>query len=455
MATPITLTMDGTLLNWTKNVGDAVKPGDVIAEVESDKATVEIEAPAAGVLLEQAAKVGDSLTTGAVIGQIGASGENAGAAAPSAQQSVAGAGERPAGAPSSAPVMVDRDQASSEVTGAQGKANGGGPLPTQPTTNGAKAAEADGNLPGGLKASPVARAMAEERGIDLRQVRGTGPGGRIVKADVENFQPGAAPAPALTPAPSASASGRGETGILPAPTRKLPEGPDVEIIDVTNMRKRIVAVTVESKQQIPHFYVTTEIDVEALLGLRKQLNDSLPENATKITVNDLIVKAAALTLRDFPNLNTHYYGDKLVRHKRIHIGIAVALPTGGLMYVVARDADKTALGTLAQQNKEMIARAREGKVKVEDITGATFSTSNLGPYEVEHFSAIINPPEAGIVAIGTAQKVPVVKPDGTLGIGNRMRATISVDHRVSDGAEGAQYLQRFKALLESPMRLLV
>jgi pyruvate dehydrogenase E2 component (dihydrolipoamide acetyltransferase) len=195
--------------------------------------------------------------------------------------------------------------------------------------------------------------------------------------------------------------------------------------------------------------------VEALLAVRKQLNDNLPPDAAKISVNDLVVKATALTLRQFPNLNTHYYGDKLVRHKRINIGIAVALPSGGLMYVVAQDADKVALGTLAQQNKEMIARAREGKVKPSDISGATFSTSNLGPYDVEHFSAIINPPEAGIIAVGTALKVPVVKEDGTLGVGNRMKVTISVDHRVSDGAEGAQYLQAFKNLIESPMRLLV
>jgi pyruvate dehydrogenase E2 component (dihydrolipoamide acetyltransferase) len=303
---------------------------------------------------------------------------------------------------------------------------------------------------GRIKASPVARHIATERGIDLSQVHGTGPGGRIVKEDVENFTP-----ETLTPAPSPSGRGEAVSGIVPAPARKLPEGADVEILDINATRKRIVAVTVESKQQIPHFYVTTEMDVEALLTLRKQLNDSLPENAAKISVNDMVVKAAALTLRQFPNLNSHYYGDKVARHKRINIGIAVALANGGLMYVVARDADKMALGALAQNNKDMIARAREGKVKIEDITGATFSTSNLGPYAVEHFSAIINPPEAGILAVGAAMKVPVVKDDGSLGIGNRMKVTISVDHRVSDGAEGAQYLQAFKALVENPMRLLV
>ncbi len=422
MSTPINVTMDGTLLNWLKQVGEAIKAGDVIAEVEADKATVEVEAPAAGVLLEQKVQPGDSVSDGMVIGTVGASGEKAAASA----------------APAAAPVKAAAAQPVVQA------AEAGAPSAVVAKSNGAAVLE-DGRI----KASPVARKIAEDRGIDLSQVHGTGPSGRIVKEDVENFTPGAAPAAAPITAASMPA------GIAPAPTRKLPEGADVEIIDISTMRKRIVAVTVESKQQIPHFYVTTEMDMDAVLTLRKQLNDSLPEGAAKISVNDMIVKAAALTLRQFPNLNSHYYGDKLVRHKRFNIGIAVALSNGGLMYVVARDADKAALGTLAQNNKEMIARAREGKVKIEDITGATFSTSNLGPYDVEHFSAIINPPEAGIIAVGTAMKVPVVKEDGTLGIGNRMKVTISVDHRVSDGAEGAQYLQAFKMLIENPMRLLV
>jgi len=210
---------------------------------------------------------------------------------------------------------------------------------------------------------------------------------------------------------------------------------------------------VEAKQQVPHFYVTTEINADPLLDFRKQINAGV-DDAHKISVNDLIVKATALSLREFPNLNTHYYGDKLVRHKRINIGIAVAIPGGGLVNVVAKDADRVSLSALAQINKEMIGRAREGKVKPDDIQGSTFTVSNLGAYDVEHFLAIINPPEAGILAIGTALKIPVVKPDGSLGVGNRLRVTISVDHRVSDGAEGAQFLQAFKKYIEAPMRLI-
>ncbi len=296
----------------------------------------------------------------------------------------------------------------------------------------------------GIKASPVARKIATDKGIDLRQVTGTGPGGRITKSDVENYTP----APS---APTISAAG----APLSLPTYgKLPSGPDVEIIDVAKMRSRIATRMIEAKQQVPHFYVTSEIDVDALLALRKQLNADL-DDEHKITVNDLIVKAAALTLRDFPNLNSHFYGDKIARYKRINIGIAVALPNGGLINVVAKDADKTSLGTIALQNKEMIARARDGKLKPDDMSGSTFTVSNLGAYGVEHFLAIINPPEAGILAVASATKVPVVKADGSLGVGTHMKVTISVDHRVSDGAEGAQYMQRFKQLIEAPMQLLL
>ncbi|MBC6936040.1 MAG: 2-oxo acid dehydrogenase subunit E2 [Chloroflexi bacterium] len=413
MATPITLSMEGTFINWLKNVGETVKAGDVVAEVESDKATIEIEAPAAGVLSAQNAQPGDSLAEGAVIGQIG---ESAAAPAPAAPAPMPAA--EPAPAPAApAPMPADAP--------APKRANGAPPAAPMPEIR--------------VKASPLARRIAEEKGIDLRQVAGTGPGGRITKEDVEGFTPPPAPSPT----------------VVTVPGRKLPEGPDVEIIEISTMRKRIAAGTMESNQTTPTFFVTVESDVAALMALRKQLNDSLPEGATKISVNDLIVKAVALALRQFPNLNSHYYGDKLARHLRVNIGIAVAVPQGGVIYVVAKDADKLSLGALAELNKAMIARAREGKIKPDDISGATFSISNLGPYDVEHFTAIINPPEAGVLAVGSARAVPVVKEGGTLGVGQRMRVTLSVDHRVSDGAEGAEFLQFFRQLIENPMRLLI
>lgn len=419
---------EGVLLNWTKKVGDQINPGDVIAEIETDKATVEVPSEVGGVVLSLVGEPGSTLTVGSVIGYVGQAGEqvpsgNGGAAAPA----------------TSAPTAL-----SESVT------------PTKPPTPPSHGAapkdrgeeEGEDTYPDGVKASPVARAIARERHIDLRQVRGTGPGGRILKVDVEGWQPPAAqPAPVQTPAAQAPAP-------IPAPGfGELPSGPDVEIIDTSKLRSRIARRMVEAKQQVPHFYVTTEINADPLLDFRKQINAGV-DDAHKISVNDLIVKATALTLRQFPNLNTHYYGDKLVRHKRINIGIAVALPAGGLVNVVAKDADRLSLSELAQINKEMIARARDGKVKPDDIQGSTFTVSNLGAYDVSHFLAIINPPEAGILAIGSAAKIPVVTADGTLGVGSRMRVTVSVDHRVSDGAEGAQFLQAFKQLLESPMRLI-
>lgn len=411
----IKLTMDGTLLNWLKQVGDSVNAGDVVAKFEADKATVEVEAPTSGVILQLNAKPGDELREGAVIATMGAaSGGTSVPATPAAPVASPPAATAPASAP--AP-------------------NGGSVAATTED--------------GRIKASPLARNIAAERGINLAQVQGSGPAGRIVKADIENFTP---PAAAAAPQPTSHAA----PGILPAPTRKLPEGPDVEIIDVTRMRSRIAASTIESKQQTPHFYVTNEIDMEAFIRLRADLNASLEKEGVKISINDMIVKATALTLLKFPNLNTHYYGDKLARHKHINIGMAVALPNGGLINVVAKDADKTALSVMAVHNKEMIARAQEGKVKPEDIQGATFTVSNLGPKsEVDHFIAVINPPEAGILAIGTARKVPVVLADGSLGVRTRMKVTISVDHRVSDGAEGAAYLQALKELIENPLRLTV
>lgn len=449
---------EGTLINWLKQVGDTVNNGDVIAEVDADKATVEVPVTVSGTILALQGEPGETLKVGSVIGYVGQAGESV----PGGGQPAAGAvsgGQPPA--PAAQPAK-EAQQPAAQGNGAAGQPRGNGAPPqaapaaaqTPPPSHAAAPkdqaeleAEGDGDYPGGVKASPVARKIAADKGIDLRRVQGSGPGGRIVKADVENYKPAAEPAPAAQAAPAPSA--------IPAPSYgQVPTGPDVEVIETSKLRARIASRMVESKQQIPHFYVTNEIDVDALLALRKQLNEGL-DDAHKISVNDMIVKATALTLRQFPNLNSHYYGSQIVRHKRINIGIAVALPQGGLINVVARDADKVSLGTLAVTNKEMIARALEGKVKPDDVSGSTFTVSNMGMYDVDHFIAVINPPEAGILAIGSAMKVPVVKPDGTLGVGNRMKVTISVDHRVSDGAEGAKYLQAFKKLIETPMQLLL
>lgn len=417
---------EGTLVRWVKKVGDTINKGDVVAEIETDKATIEIETTASGTILKHLVNEGDVVPVGADIALVGEPGEAVEGATPAA---------RPA--PEAAPEPAAVEAAPSAA-------------PAQPAVA-VQVKAGDGRLPGGVKASPLARRIARDKGLDLSQIPGSGPGGRIVRRDVESFTPVQAPPapPKAAPAPAAAPIA------APAPSfGPLPEGPDVEVVPTSKLRTRIGRRMVEAKQQAPHFYVTTEMDVEALLNLRQQLNASLEEGAAKISVNDMIVKATALTLRKFPNLNSHFYGDQIVRHKRIHIGIAVALEDG-LINVVARDADRTALGTMAAQNKDMVARAREGKVKPEDIEGATFTISNLGPYDVDQFIAIINPPEAGILAIGAAKQVPVVQPDGTLGVGWRMKVTISVDHRISDGAEAASFLQEMKKLIENPMSLLI
>lgn len=423
---------EGTLVNWTVQIGQAIKKGDVIAEIETDKATIEIETTVEGTVLQLLAEPGDVVAVGAPIGYVGAEGE-----AP--PEGAAPAKAAPAAAEPAEEAVPAEPQRVAEAAPA------------------AEAAEAGDD--GFLKISPIARRLADERGIDVRRVKGTGPGGRITKKDIESFVAAKAPA---APAPPKPAPAVPATPPIPPeaprPTMptftEIPSGPDVEIIPLSRIRARIGQRLVESKQFVPHFYVTSEIDMAAALALRQQLNASIEDEAGRITVNDMIVKAAALALRRFPNLNSHYYGDKLVRHTRINIGIAVALD-GGLVNVTSYDADKVSLGTMAYNHRDMITRAREGKVKPHEIEGSTFSVSNLGLFDVDHFSAIINPPEAGILAIGSAKKVPVVLEDGTLGVGTRMKVTISVDHRVSDGVEAARFLQALKELLENPMRLLI
>ncbi|MFN7209391.1 MAG: dihydrolipoamide acetyltransferase family protein [Aggregatilineales bacterium] len=400
---------EGTFVNWTKEIGQSVQAGEVIAEIEADKATIEIESPFSGVLVEKLVGAGDVVKVGMPLAHI----ETANGGSASAQPAEPAAKPAPVAAAESA----------------------------KPA---AKPAEGDPNLPDGVRASPLARRIARERGIDLKALSGTGPGGRIVKADVERFTPEAAQPVAEAPSVPAPAK---------APARALPSGEGIVHEPLSRMRQRIAARTVESKTTIPHFYLTAAIDMAAALALRKQINEGLPEDE-KVTVNDLIVKAVALALRKFPNLNSHLYGETLVRYQYIHIGIAVALPEGGLVNVVARNADQVSISQLAKRNKLMFANVREGKIKPEDIEGATFTISNLGAYDVEHFQAIISPPEAAILAVGSVKQVPVVV-DGALAIGTRMNVSLSADHRVSDGAEGALFLKAVRELLENPMRLLL
>lgn len=422
---------EGTMGTWLKQVGDRVQKGDVLAEIESDKVTQELTSRAEGVLLAQLVNTGDQVPVGDNLGIIGEEGEDIsgltggnGAAAPAPKPSEAAASAEPK--PTSGAETPDQAAQAPE------------PAPAaQPQ------GELDAEFPGGVKATPVARRMAEEHAVDLSQVGGSGPGGRVRKADVEAFM---ANPPAAKPAEKATAVSP------PQPAAPVPTPAGATEQPLTRMRQAIARRMSESKVTVPHFYVTTEIDMGPALALRKQINESL-EPERKVSVNDLVVKAAALALRQFPNINASFGGDKIILHNEINVGSAVAVE-GGLLTIVQKGTDNASISKIAQDHKEMIARAREGKVKPEDVEGSTFTVSNLGAFDVDHFIAIINPPNAAILAVGSAQQVPVVV-NGELAIGTRMKATISADHRVTDGAEAAQFMQVLKGILEEPLKLLI
>jgi pyruvate dehydrogenase E2 component (dihydrolipoamide acetyltransferase) len=413
---------EGTLVRWVKQEGETVEKGQVIAEIETDKATVEVEAYTSGVLRKTLAAAGAVLPIGDPIAIIGTADEvidleTLGIGKPGAKKK-ARAGSAPAAA---APTPASPPQAG----GSEG---------------GAAATGAGAN--GRVIASPIARRIADERGIDLRLVPGSGPGGRITRKDVEAAagKPAAA-APAAAPAAISPPQAGGIEGEAGDTTRPL-----------TRIRQIIARRMVEAKQQVPHFYVTSEIDMAAAMALRQQANGWL-DDAHKLSVNDLIVKAAATVLRDFPALNSSFAGDQVIVHAHVNIGIAVALAEG-LTTVVVRDADRKPLSQIAAESKAAIERARAGKTRSDDMEGSTFTVSNLGMFDVEHFIGIVNPPEAALLALGSVREVPVVQ-NGQLAVGLRMQATLSADHRVTDGAEVAKFLQAFKRALESPLRMIV
>lgn len=410
---------EGTMGTWLKQVGDPVEKGDVLAEIESDKVTQELTARAEGVLLAQLANTGDLIPVGDNLGIIGAEGEDI-------SGMTDGASSNGTAAPKTkAEPAAEQAEAKPTASAAQPAKAGGEP---------------DGEFPGGVKATPVARRVAEEHSVDLAQVGGSGPGGRVRKADVEAY---------LATGPTAEPT---RQATVPAVETAVPTPANATEKPLTRMRQAIARRMTESKTTVPHFYVTSEIDMALALKLRKQINESL-EPEQKVTVNDLIVKASALALRQFPNINASFGGDKIILHNEINVGSAVAVE-GGLLTIVQKGTAGASISKIAQDHKEMIGRAREGRVKPEDVEGATFTVSNLGAFDVEHFVAIINPPHAAILAVGSAKQVPVVV-DGELTVGTRMKATISADHRVTDGVEAAQFMQALKAILEDPLRLLI
>lgn len=425
---------EGTLVRWVIQEGGEVNKGAILAEIETDKATVEVESTHSGVLHKHLVKEGDIIPVGDPIAIIGEAGEDI-----PEELLTEGAGaeqERKAEAeaePTEEKTAAVTDKAEPE-------------LPVEEAE--------EGQLPGGLRASPVARRMAEEHDLDLSKIEGSGPSGRIVKKDVEAWLvlPAKPEAPAgEEPVAEAKPAEAKAPALMPALAPVGPPPPDEEV-PLTRLRSIIARRMTEARQRVPHFYVTHEYDMAPLLELRAQVNQLLPKEE-KISVNDFIVKATALALRQFPNLNASFAEDKIVRHGQVNVGVAVAVPDG-LLTVVCQDTDRKPVRQIAVEVASMVNRAREGRVKNDDIQGSTFSVSNMGMFDVDHFIAIINPPEAAILAVGSAKEVPVVV-NGELTVGTRMKATLSVDHRVSDGVEAARFMQALADYLEEPMRLLL
>jgi pyruvate dehydrogenase E2 component (dihydrolipoamide acetyltransferase) len=451
----------GKVIQWLKKEGDPVKGGDVIAEIETDKANVEVEAFGSGVLRKILVGPGDTVPVGEMIGVIADPADDVSSLAAAPSKPAAPASPAPAAAPS-APAP-----AASPAPGPAGPAEAVPAMETYRSTPATTAvvpmtpapAAAAVRAPGErVKASPLARKIAAQSGVDLHLVQGSGPGGRIVRRDVETASAqGPAAVPAGSAAPVAQPAGRSAFTIPPRT--------DVEFEDValTPMRAIIAKRMPLSKAPVPHFYVTTEVAMDRAMALRAELNGL--EGQPKISVTDLVIKAVALALIKNPGVNAALVlspqaptapgaspTQVIRKYHRAHLGIAVALDEG-LITPVLRDCDAKPLSRIAVEARDLAERARAGKLRVPEMSGATFSISNLGMYDVDEFSAIINPPEGAILAVGSVVETPVVD-KGEIRVGRRMKLTISCDHRVMDGAMGARFLQDVKRLLEEPLRLL-
>ncbi len=416
---------EGTLAKWLVKEGDTVSSGDLLAEIETDKATMEFEAVDEGtigkILIPEGSEGVKVNTAIAVLLEDGESADDISAA--------------PATAPAAAPAVAAGNEAAPAASEAPA------PAPAAPV-------KADG---GRIFASPLARRIAAQKGLDLAQITGSGPHGRIVKADVEGAT---ATAPAAAPAPAAAApAAAAPAGPSADAVAKMYEGRDYEEIKLDGMRKTIAARLSEAKQTIPHFYLRRDIKLDALLKFRSQLNKQLEGRGVKLSVNDFIIKAVANALQQVPACNAVWAGDRVLQLKPSDVAVAVAIE-GGLFTPVLQDADTKSLSALSTEMKDLAARARERKLAPHEYQGGTFAISNLGMFGIDNFDAIVNPPHAGILAVGSGVKKPVVGDDGELTVATVMSVTMSVDHRVIDGALGAELLQAIVENLENPMVML-
>ena len=408
---------EGVIAGWQKNVGDTVKKGEVLADIETDKATMELESYKDGILLYQGAKAGEKILVNDLLCVIGAAGTNVDAIV-AAVKSGAGA-TAPAAASNAAPAAPSM------------------PAPVVAPVASAPAVQAVVNE-GRIFASPLAKKMAEERGIDLRYVKGTGDNGRITKFDIDGYVPAAASAASAPQAVTAASAPQVAAGVV-----------SFEDQPVSQMRKTIARRLSESLFTAPHFYITMSIDMDAAVAARAKINEVAP---VKISFNDMVVKATALSLKQHPKINSSWLGDSIRTNHHVNIGIAVAVDEG-LLVPVVRFADTKTLSEIGVAVKGFAQKAKDKKLQPSDWEGSTFTISNLGMFGVDEFTAIINPPDACILAVGGIAQVPVVK-NGQVVPGNVMKVTLSCDHRVVDGAAGAAFLQTLKSLLEEPLRML-
>jgi len=435
---------EGVIASWQKNVGDTVKKGDILAEIETDKATMELESYKSGTLLYIGAKQGEKIAVNELLCIIGEKGKvdvdaivNAarGQGEQNTSEKAQDTSDLPTGQTGKQPAASPQELSKGVLSDLRSNPSERTPSEQQASNNGQISASSNGRI----KASPLAKKLAAEKGIDLRHVHGTGDGGRITKEDIDNYKP------------EVESRKPGEGAETPKYIPSAPAGEEsFEEIPVSQMRKVIAKRLAESKFTSPHFYLTMSIDMDKAVEGRAKLNETSP---VKISFNDIVLKACAVALKQHSAVNSSWMGDTIRRNHHVHIGVAVAVEDG-LLVPVVRFADTKSLSQIAAEVKESAQKAKNKKLQPKDWEGNTFTISNLGMFGIEEFTAIINPPDACILAIGGITQVPVVK-DGQIKVGNVMKVTMSCDHRVVDGATGSAFLQTLKALLEEPLRMLV
>jgi pyruvate dehydrogenase E2 component (dihydrolipoamide acetyltransferase) len=439
---------EGTLAKWLVKEGDTVASGDILAEIETDKATMEFEAVDEGTIAKILVAEGtDGVKVGAPIAILAGEGEDVSAAVAAESPSPRGGEGRGEGAPANkkkaeAPQPAPPPQGGGETPAAP-STPAAPPHPAQPVAESPSLPRGEGER---VKASPLARRLAEAQDIDLSTLKGSGPGGRIVRADLGKAAGGAVAAPAATT--TAAPAGLQPVEAELAFTDAVPH----EAIKLSNMRKTIARRLTESKQQIPHIYLTLDCRLDALLKLRGELNEGLKNRGVKLSVNDMLIKALALALIEVPECNVSFAGDQLIKYHRADISVAVSIP-GGLITPIITDAENKSLSKISTEMTDLAGRAKEGKLQPHEYQGGTASLSNMGMFGIKHFEAVINPPQAMIMAIGAGEKRPYVI-DDSLQIATIMSATGSFDHRAIDGADGARMMKAFKELVESPLGLV-